>query len=311
MKIVVTGSLGNISKPLTEILVSHGHKVTVISSDAAKKATIEALHASAATGSMEDAAFLTSVFTGADAVYAMIPLSYTAADPLAHMTQIADNYVQAIKQSGIKRVVLLSGWSADLVSEGSLEQQFDHLPGVSLSILRPATFYSNFYMSIDLIKGKGLMGKLLALRYLGLSALLTGKTGLLMGNCGGDDRTVFVAPKDIAAAAAEELEETGLTKKIRYVGSEEMTCNEAARIIGTAVGKPWLKWVLISDKEMLRGLKMAGMPLKMAELLVEMQSAMHNGKPLENFRKAAPQMGKTKLAGFAKEFAVAYHAKKA
>jgi NAD(P)H dehydrogenase (quinone) len=32
MKITVTGSLGNISKPLTEILVKAGHQVTVISS---------------------------------------------------------------------------------------------------------------------------------------------------------------------------------------------------------------------------------------------------------------------------------------
>ena len=32
MKIIVTGSLGNISKPLTVGLIQKGHKVTVISS---------------------------------------------------------------------------------------------------------------------------------------------------------------------------------------------------------------------------------------------------------------------------------------
>jgi nucleoside-diphosphate-sugar epimerase len=175
--------------------------------------------------------------------------------------------------------------------------------------MRPAAFYTNFYQSIDLIKGKGFIGKFLTLRYSGLRALLTGKTGLLMGNYGGEDRIVFVSPKDIADAVAEELRLLPKEKTIRYVGSEEMTCNEAAKIIGTAVGKPWLKWVLLSDKEMLQGLKMAKVPEKLAETLVEMQAAMHSGKTLENFHRSKPKMGKVKLADFAKEFAAAYHKK--
>jgi len=37
MKIVVTGSLGNISNPLTQELVQKGHSVTVISSNAERQ----------------------------------------------------------------------------------------------------------------------------------------------------------------------------------------------------------------------------------------------------------------------------------
>jgi len=175
--------------------------------------------------------------------------------------------------------------------------------------MRPGSFYTNFYQTMDLIKGKGFIGKFLTLRYSGLWALLTGKTGLLMGNYGGEDRIVFVSPKDIADAVAEELLLLPKEKTIRYVGSEEMTCNEAARIIGTAVGKPWLKWVLLSDKEMLQGLKLAKLPEKLAETLVEMQAAMHSGKTLENYHRNHPKIGKVKLADFAKEFAVVYHQK--
>ena len=50
MKLVVTGSLGNISKPLTRILVEKGHDVTVISKDAEKVGQIEAVGAKAAIG---------------------------------------------------------------------------------------------------------------------------------------------------------------------------------------------------------------------------------------------------------------------
>lgn len=309
MKIIVTGSLGNISKPLTQNLLGQGHAITVISSDAAKKTAIEALGAVPAIGSMADAAFLTDTFMGADAVYVMIPLSYTESDLGSYMRKLAHNYVTALKAASIQRIVVLSGWAADMVSGENVEGIFDVLTDASVTMLRPAVFYSNFYQSIDLIRGNGWMGKFLTLRYSGLWALLTGKTGLLMGNCGGEDRTVFVSPKDIADAAAEELLSTTGQKNIRYVGSEEMTFNEAAGIIGSAIGKPWLKWVLISDKQMLQGLKMAKLPQKLAETLVEMQAAMHSGKPLKNFHQNKPKMGKVKLADFAKEFAAVYHQK--
>jgi NAD(P)H dehydrogenase (quinone) len=308
MNIIVTGSIGNISHPLTAILISQGHAVTVVSSDPQKKKTIEDMGAKAAIGSISDLTFLTNIFSGADAVYAMIPLSFTEPDLGDYMRRMAQNYAQALKAAGTRRVVVLSGWAADLVKVENVEHIFDGL-NTSITIMRPASFYTNFYQSIDLIKGKGFIGKFLTLRYSGLGALLSGKTGLLMGNYGGDDRVVFVSPKDIADAVAEELVLLPEEKTIRYVGSDEMTCNEAAKIIGTAVGKPWLKWVLLSDKEMLRGLKMAKLPEKLAETLVEMQAAMHSGKTLENFYRNNPKMGKIKLIDFAKEFAVTYHKK--
>lgn len=308
MKIIVTGSLGNISLPLTQILVAGGHDVTVVSSDPQKKNAIEKSGAIPAIGSISDVSFLTHTFKDADAVYAMIPLSFTDPDPGSYLQRMARNYAQALKEAGTQRVVLLSGWAADLVKAENVEHVFDGLDA-SVTIMRPAAFYTNFYQSIDLIKGKGFIGKFLTLRHSGLRALLTGKTGLLMGNYGGNDRIVFVSPKDIADAVAEELLLLPEEKAIRYVGSEEMTCNQAAKIIGEAVGKPWLKWVLLSDKQMLQGLKMAKVPEKLAETLVEMQAAMHSGKTLENFHRSKPKMGKIKLADFAKEFAIAYHKK--
>ena len=73
MKIIVTGSLGRISQPLTKELAQKGHTITVISSNPEKQKDIEALSATAAIGSLEDVDFLTATFTGADAVYCMVP----------------------------------------------------------------------------------------------------------------------------------------------------------------------------------------------------------------------------------------------
>ena len=73
MKIILTGSLGHISKPLAQELVQKGHAVTVISSKPEKQKDIEALGAAAAIGSVEDVNFLATTFTGSGAVYTMVP----------------------------------------------------------------------------------------------------------------------------------------------------------------------------------------------------------------------------------------------
>ena len=50
MNIVLTGSIGNIGRPLTEQLVQKGHSVTVISSAAERRNAIEVMGAKAAIG---------------------------------------------------------------------------------------------------------------------------------------------------------------------------------------------------------------------------------------------------------------------
>ncbi|WP_431200223.1 NAD(P)H-binding protein [Mucilaginibacter sp. P25] len=103
MKIIVTGSTGNISKPLTQTLIAAGHNVTVISSNADKVTEIESLGAKAAIGSLADADFLTQTFTGADALYAMVPPSFSAESLRAYQNETGKSYAEAIKRSGIKK----------------------------------------------------------------------------------------------------------------------------------------------------------------------------------------------------------------
>jgi len=114
MKITVTGSLGNISKPLAKQLIAAGHQVTVVSSNAEKIADIEALGAIAAIGSIADAAFLTKAFNGADAVYTMIPPNFGASNYRQYVGGSAKNYAEAIKKAGVTRVVNLSSIGAHI-----------------------------------------------------------------------------------------------------------------------------------------------------------------------------------------------------
>ena len=304
MKIVVTGSLGNISKPLSIALIKKGHSVTVISSNSAKQVEIEQLGAKAAIGSLTDAQFVRAAFMGADAAYCMIPFDFSVADQDAHMKQIIANYVQAIQHANIRKVIFLTGWAAEVAGH-SMTDVYNQLTGVNVSELRPASFYTNFYQMMDLMRGKGLMGLVMGLQAYGIRALF-GRRGLLMGNYGGNDRIVLVAPADIAAAAVEEFESPVTGVKIRYVGSDELTCNEAAAALGGAIGKPWMKWLRISDKQMLQGYKMAGLPEGLAAGMVKMQAAIHDGTVLAQYDRHKPVLGKVKVKDFAREFAKKY-----
>ena len=321
MKIIVTGSLGNISKPLTKELVQKGHHVTVITTKAEKQKDIEALGAKAAIGTIEDLPFLTATFTGADAVYCMLPL-FDYFDPnldiMLATRRLISNYTKAIRESGVKKVVHLSSIGAHTDKGNGLlafhhlaESIFKELPSdVIIKHMRPVGFYGNMYDFMSTIKGKGFLGLFLTLRFAGFAKLITGKTGVIAANYGGEDKMPWVSPIDIAAATAEELTTPFTERKYRYVASEELTCNEIAKTIGEAIGKPYLKWSLMSDKDMLSGLKMFKIPQARAEGIVEMNAAQHSGVLFEDYYRNAPKvLGKVKMKDFAKEFAVVYNQK--
>lgn len=281
MNIVLTGSLGNISKPLAIALIAKGHSVTVISSKVGKQKDIETLGAKAATGSVEDMGFLTTAFADADAVYCMIPFNFMKDDQTAYFKKMEMNYVQAIRQNKIEKVVFLTGWAADSKDSYLLNQLTDR----TVVELRPGSFYTNFYNDMKTIKEQG--------------AILAGY--------GGDDKIAFVSPNDIADAAFEELTTPFQGKKVRYVASEELSCNEAAKILGEAIGKPDLKWIALSEEQLLSGLIQSGFPQQLAHGFVKMQAETRSGKTFENYLKHRPELGKTKLKEFAKEFAKAYN----
>ncbi|HMI61537.1 MAG TPA: NAD(P)H-binding protein, partial [Puia sp.] len=123
--------------------------------------------ATAAIGSVEDADFLTATFTGADAVYTMVPPA-NFFDPnfdlYAHCRRIGNNFAQAIRRSGIKRVVHLSSIGAHLDKDSGLilahrevELILDKLSDVIITFMRPVGFYYNLLGFIPMIKTQGLI----------------------------------------------------------------------------------------------------------------------------------------------------------
>ena len=298
MKIIVTGSLGHISRPLTAELLQKGHAVTVISSKPERQAEIEALGAIAAIGTMEDADFLSATFKGADIVYVMETHGASSffdpnLDLMAVISKIGQNYKQAIQQSGVKRVVHLSSIGAHtdkgngiLAFHYNVENILKQLPDdVSIKFMRPVGFYYNMFAFIPTIKTQG----------------------AIVSNNGGDVKNPWVSPLDIAAVIAEEMEKPFDGREIRYIASDEVSPNEVAGILGEAIGKPDLKWLAIPDEQLLNGMVAAGMNSNIAKGLVEMNAGFHRGPLYEDYYLHRPAVfGKVKLTDFAKDFAAAF-----
>ncbi len=292
MKITLTGSLGNISKPLADILIKNGHEVTIISSDSKKLSAIEALGAKAAIGSISDVSFLTKSLKDADAIYTMVPPNWGVSNYRQYIAESGKNYLEAIKASGVKRVVNLSSIGADL-SGGTgpiaglydVEHELNTLDGVAIKHLRAGIFFINFFFDIGTIRKMGIMGN----------------------NYGEKTKLIMVHPRDIATVAAQELQGSFEGKSHQYVVSDEREISEIVKILGTAIGKPELSWVQFSDADTFTGMTAAGMSEAIASTYVEMGKAMNSGILFEDFNRHRPGVwGSTKLEDFAKEFAAVY-----
>lgn len=291
MNITVTGSLGNISKPLTETLVKAGHNVTLITSKADNADAIKALGATPAIGLVTDVDFLTRAFTGADALYIMTPPNREATEWKNYIGGIGKNYAAAVAASGVKKVVHLSSLGAHL-EDGTgpiagihrVEEALNALEGVAVKHLRPGYFFTNYYANVDMIKHGGILGS----------------------NYSADTQVVLVDTADIADAAAEELQSDFTGKSVRYVASDVLSGKEIAATLGAAIGKPELPWVEFSDADALNGMVQAGLSEEIASNYVEMGQAIRTGVLNEDYLIHQPALSKRKLKDFAVEFAKAF-----
>lgn len=294
MKIVVTGSLGHISKPLAVTLIANGHNVTVISSQAQRRSEIEALGATAAIGQLYDVDFLAEYFKNADIVYLMQPPGlYFQKEPDHRMvwTHLATGYAEAIRQSQVTKVVHLSSIGAHtdigvgiLGSHHKVENILKGLPeSVSIKFMRPVGFYYNMFSFIPSIK--------------------TSKA--IFQNYGGDQKEPWVSPLDIAAAIAEEMETPFAGRTVRYIASDEVSPNELARIIGEAIGMPELEWKVLSNDQFRENLLSVGMSSGIADGFTEMNAARVTNL-YDDYNNHKPVLGKIKVRDFASEFAVVY-----
>ena len=294
MNYVITGSLGNISKPLAEQLIAAGHDVTIITSKESKRADIQSLGAKALVGSLEDGAFVAHAFTGSDAVYLMIPPNFGVTNWLGYQMTIADNFTKALVANGVKYAVVLSSVGAHMRKGAGpidglayLETEIEKLPNVQAVFLRPSYFYTNLFQQAGMIKHAGIMGSAQP----------------------ADHKLVLTHPSDIADVAYEVLSNLSFTgHTVRYIASDESTWQHVCEVLTKAVGKEGTPYVEFTDEQSYAGMLQAGLSEEIATGYRNMGHALRSKQMEADYWNNRPTLGKVKLADFAKEFAAVYQA---
>jgi len=291
---VITGATGNTGNVVARRLLAENQKVRVIGRNAEGLQSLVAEGAEAFACDLTDTESLTKAFAGARAIYAMVPPAMTSEDYRAHQDRITDSIATAMEKAGVEYAVSLSSMGADksektgpVVGQHYLEQRFNQIAGLNILHLRPGYFMENTLSQIGVIKA------------LGMAA------GPLLPEL----KLQMTATRDIGTAAAESLLKLDFSgQQARELhGQRDINMNEAAEIIGKAIGKPNLAYVHLPDEQVRPALIQIGMSPNVADLILELSAALNSGHLVASEKRAAQNTTATSYETFAaEEFAPRY-----
>jgi len=229
--------------------------------------------AEAAVGDVSDAEFVAAACDGVGGVYCMIPPLYEV-DLRAWQTEAGTALVSGIREAGVPYVVNLSSVGAQhhegtgpIAGLREQEDRFNELSVANVLHLRPGWFMENFFMSLDVIRGMGVLG--MPIR--GLAAL----------DFDGHHTTELLGPRDY-------------------------TLTEVASIIGQAIGKPDLPFVRVPDEVAAAGLAEMGAHPTTVATFMEMYRGLDDGRIVPEETRSSGNTTPTTFEEFAQGLAAVY-----
>jgi len=263
--ITILGATGNVGGKIADILIKKGEPVRLVARSADRLRPFAGKQAEPFAGDALDTDFLVKAFTGADAVFSLIPPNIKAGQFMSYADAIGGSIARALELAKVKHVVNLSSVGADL-AEGTgpiaglhhQEARLNRIKGLNVLHLRPASFMENMLMDVDLIKVKG------------FTACATR----------GDVQFPMIATKDIAVYAAERLLHRDFSgSSVRYLlGQRDLSMVEAAGIIGRKINKQGLAYTTLTYDDAEKELVAMGLSADMSRLYVEMTRAFNEGR---------------------------------
>jgi uncharacterized protein YbjT (DUF2867 family) len=292
--IVITGASGRTGRVATQALLAKGEKVRVVGRDAKKLAPLVALGAESFVGNVEDVPSMTAAFEGAAAVYLVLPEDITQQDLRALQERVSDCYAAAISKAQVRFVVDLSSIGAQhaegtgpIVGLHNQEQKLNQIAGLKVLHLRAAYFMDNLFMSIAPLRSMG----------------------ALPGALRADAPMPWIATKDIGEYAASRLAARDFSgSSIQELhGQRDISMNEAASIVGKAIGKPDLAYRQVPSMMLEAALLNMGLQKKTTQLLIEMWNGANAGRIMPQEVRSPKNTTLTTLESFVTDvFAPAY-----
>lgn len=259
---VVAGVSGHTGRVVAETLLERKQPVRVVVRDRAKGSSWESRGAEVAVASLEDAAASARAFQGAQGAYVLIPPRYQAEDPIAAQRPVVDAVAQAVKQSGIPHVVLLSSIGAQhATGTGPVRtlhyaEQAIGKAAKNITMLRAAYFLENWAAALGEAQTNGV-----------LYSFVTPGRALPM-----------VATHDIGRVAAEALLDPARgTRIIELVGPRDWTPEDVARELAEVLGRD-VRVQGLPLEAMVPAFTAAGMSAGTVKLFQEMTDAINHGR---------------------------------
>src|SRR5437016_10817636 len=261
---VILGATGNTGSVVARKLLDKGKRVRVVGRDNQKLAPFVNRGADAFAADVHDTDALSRAFAGAQGVYALIPPDMSSPDFRAHQARVTESIAKALEKGGVAHAVALSSVGADQPDETGpvaglhkMELRLAQVRGLNALHLRAGYFMENTLAQIGIIRSFGIMA----------------------GPVRVDLPVPMIATRDIGAAAAEALVRLDFRgqQTQELLGTRDVTYTEAAKIIGTAIGKPDLTYTQLPDEQVIEAMTGMGISRNIAQLLGEMSAALNNG----------------------------------
>lgn len=292
----ITGASGNTGSVVAHTLLDSGKQVRVIGRNADHLRQFADRGAEVFVADLTDTAKLARAFSGAEAVYAMIPPDTSAADVFAYEDRVSASLASALADAKVRHAVSLSSIGADkpsgtglILGLQHLEHALERVDGLNILHLRAGYFMENTLAQAGIIHAVGN----------GAGPIST------------DVKLPMIASRDIGAAAAQALLRLDFKghQTRELLGQRDISYPEAISIIGKAIGKPDLKYIQMPDAQTRASVTQMGMSPNFADLLLEMSAGLNSGyiKPLEP-RTAANTAPTTFETFVAEKFVPAYSA---
>lgn len=248
MKVLVTGSTGNLGRSVVEALKGKGIEVRA----GARRPERLTTGTETVRFDYHDAASLAPALEGVDGVFLLAPPMDPAAPEI--MKPVVD---LAREMHNITHIVLNSAFGVDANEEAPLRKVERILmnSGVPYTVLRPNFFMENFSTGF-------------------LAPMIADADAFFVA--ADEAKTSFISVEDIAAVAATAFAEKLTGREYNLTGGRALDRTEAAAIIGRAAGKT-IAYNAISEQAMVQGARDKGMPEGAVQYMAALYQAVRNG----------------------------------